>query len=73
MPRVSKQLTHGHTVSSKSMIRMQTGLLYNQVHSTTLYLEKEIATCSSILAWRIPWTELPGRLHSMGSQELNMN
>ena len=25
-------------------------------------LEKEMATCSSILAWRIPWTEKPGRL-----------
>ena len=35
-------------------------------------LEKEMATCSSILAWRIPWTEEPGRLQSMGSQELDM-
>ena len=32
-------------------------------------LEKEMATHSSILAWRIPWTEEPGRLPSMGSQE----
>ena len=30
-------------------------------------LEKETATHSSILAWRIPWTEEPGRLQSMGS------
>ena len=30
-------------------------------------LEKEMATHSSILAWRIPWTEEPGRLQSMGS------
>ena len=29
-------------------------------------LEKEMATHSSILAWRIPWTEEPGRLQSMG-------
>ena len=29
-------------------------------------LEKEMATHSSILAWKIPWTEEPGRLHSMG-------
>ena len=28
-------------------------------------LEKGMATCSSILAWRIPWTEEPGRLQSM--------
>ena len=32
-------------------------------------LEKEMATHSSILAWKIPWTEKPGRLQSMGSQE----
>ena len=32
-------------------------------------LEKEMATHSSILAWRMPWTEEPGRLQSMGSQE----
>ena len=31
-------------------------------------LEKEMATHSSILAWRIPWTEEPGRLQSMESQ-----
>ena len=30
-------------------------------------LEKEMATHSSVLAWRIPWTEKPGRLQSMGS------
>ena len=32
-------------------------------------LEKEMATHSSILTWRTPWTEEPGRLQSMGSQE----
>ena len=32
-------------------------------------LEKELATHSSILAWRIPWTEDTGRLRSMGSQK----
>ena len=31
-------------------------------------LEKEMAIHSSILAWRIPWTEEPGGLQSMGSQ-----
>ena len=30
--------------------------------------EEEMATHSSILAWRIPWTEEPGRLQSMGLQ-----
>ena len=33
-------------------------------------LQKEIATHSSTLAWRIPWTEEPGRLQSMGSQRV---
>ena len=32
-------------------------------------LEKEMATHSNVLAWRIPWTEEPGGLQSMGSQE----
>ena len=31
-------------------------------------LEKELATHSGILAWTIPWTEEPGGIHSMGSQ-----
>ena len=31
-------------------------------------LEKRMATPSSILAWRIPWTEEPGGLQPMGSQ-----
>ena len=35
-------------------------------------LEKEMATHSRILAWRSPWTEEPGRLQSMGLQELDM-
>jgi len=33
-------------------------------------LEKGMATHSSILAWRIPWTEEPGRLQSTGSQTI---
>ena len=33
-------------------------------------LEKEMATHSSVLAWRIPWTETPGRLQSTGSQRV---
>ena len=32
-------------------------------------LEKEMVTHSSTLAWKIPWTEEPGRLHSMGHKE----
>ena len=33
-------------------------------------LEEEIATHSSILAWRIPWAEEPGGLQSLGSQSI---
>ena len=33
-------------------------------------LEKEMATHSSILAWKIPWSEKPGRLPAMGSQRV---
>ena len=33
-------------------------------------LEEDMATCSSILAWRIPWTEEPGGLQSVGSQRV---
>ena len=36
-------------------------------------LEKGMATHSSIVAWRIPWTEEPGRLQSMESQRVRHN
>ena len=36
-------------------------------------LEKEMAIHSSILVWRIPWTEEPGRLPSTGSQRVGHN
>ena len=36
-------------------------------------LEKEMATHSSTLAWKIPWTEEPGRLQSMESQRVGHN
>ena len=35
-------------------------------------LEKEMATHSNILAWRIPWTEEPGGIQSWGRKELDM-
>ena len=37
------------------------------------HLEKEMATHSSVPAWRIPWTEEPGRLQPMGSQGVGHN
>ena len=36
-------------------------------------LEEEMAMHSSILAWKIPWTEEPGRLQSMGSQTVRQD
>ena len=36
-------------------------------------MEEEIATHSSILAWKIPWTEEPGGLQTMGSQRVGYN
>ena len=36
-------------------------------------LEKEMATQTSILAWRSPWTEEPGRLQSMGLQRVGQD
>ena len=36
-------------------------------------LEKEMATHSSTLAWKIPWMEEPGRLQSMGSKRVGHN
>ena len=36
-------------------------------------LEKEMATHSSILAWKIPWMEEPSRLQSVGSQRVGHN
>ena len=36
-------------------------------------LEKEMAIHSSVLAWRIPWTEEPGRLQSMGSKATRLS
>ena len=44
---------------------MQVQSLYQEDH-----LEKEMAAHSSILAWKIPWTEDSGKLQSMGSQRV---
>ena len=43
------------------------------LHSWAFILEEGRVTYSSILAWRIPWTEEPGRLQSMGSQRVVHN
>ena len=46
-------------------------MMFPWVFISGLYcVEKEMATHSSILAWRIPWTEEPGGLQSMGSERV---
>ena len=37
---------------------------------STIFMEKGTATHSSVLTWRIPWTEEPGGLQSIGSQRV---
>ena len=41
--------------------------------TSTSQMEEEMATHSSVLAWRIPWTEEPGGLLSMGSHRVGHN
>ena len=55
--------------------RLPTMLRETWVHSLGQedLLEKEMATHSSILAWKIPWTEEPGGLQSIGSQKVGHN
>ena len=52
------------------MVRLYLPIQNTQVQSLgwEVPLEKEKATHSSTLAWKIPWTEEPGRLQSMGLQ-----
>ena len=54
------------------MVKRLPAMRKTQVHSLGQEdpLEKEVAIHSSILAWKIPWTEEPGRLQSMGSQRV---
>ena len=54
------------------MVKNLPAMLETQVQSLGQEdpLEKKLATHSSILAWRIPWTEEPGGLQSLGSQRV---
>ena len=54
------------------MVKHLPAMLETQVQSLGQEdpLEESMATHSSILAWRIPWTEEPGRLWFMGSQRV---
>ena len=70
-PRSSRELASGSVAKNQPASAedtRETDLILGQEDP----LEEEMATHSSILAWKIPWTEEPGRLQSMGSQELDM-
>ena len=57
------------------MVKNLPDIQETQVHSLCQNdpLEKEMATHSNTLAWRIPWTEEPGGLQSMESQRIGYN
>ena len=57
------------------MVKNLSAVRENQIQSLGREdpLEKGMATHSSILGWRIPWTEEPGGLQSMGSQRVGHN
>ena len=57
------------------MVKHLTTMWETQVRSLSWEdpLEKEMATHSSTLAWKIPWTEEPGKLQSMRSQRVGHN
>ena len=73
---VIKQLPTSYLIHGASLVAQRVKCLpamqETQVQSLVWEdpLEKERATHSSILAWRIPWTEEPGGLQSMGSQRV---
>ena len=74
LPPASQVLVHLFSVPGASLVAQSVKNLpavqETQVRSLDRAdtLEKERATHSSILAWKIPWTEEPGGLQSMGSQ-----
>ena len=55
----------------KNLLAMQKMWVWSLNKENTL--EEEMAAHSSVLAWRIPWTEEPGRLQSMGSQRVRQD
>ena len=52
----------------KNLPAIQKAWIQSLVHVAPL--KKEMAAYSSILAWRVPWTDEPGRLQSMGLQRV---
>ena len=70
-----KQIPNGTTLRASlvaQMVKHRPAMREIQVRSLDQEdpLEKEMVTHSGTLAWKIPWTEGPGRLQSMGSQRV---
>ena len=65
---MSRNMTGAEKVKEKNLPAMQETWVRPVGQEDPL--EKGMATHSSTLAWRIPWTEEPGGLQSMGSQEV---
>ena len=71
--RSQHNMTNPHVISLVAqMVKRLPTMQEIQVHSLGWedLLEKEMATHSSTLAWKVPWTEEPGGLQSMGSQRV---
>ena len=69
--------TWGQTMMDGTSLVAQTAKRLSTMRETRVQalgwedpLEKEMAIHSSTIAWKIPWTEEPGRLQSMGSQRV---
>ena len=54
-------------------ILLQVTIFHSSLWLSSIPLEKAVAPHSSSLAWKIPWTEEPGRLQSMGSRRVGHN
>ena len=72
--RINTDLTPHHSITSlvAQMVKCLSTMRETRIRSLGREdpLEKEMAIHSSTIAWKIPWTEEPGRLQSMGSQRV---
>ena len=70
--RIGYPLQHSWASLVAQSLKRLPAMRETQVQSLVLedILEKEVATHSRTLAWKIPWREKPGRLQSMGSQRV---
>ena len=71
-PREPPFSLHGGSQDVAQLVKNLPAMQETRVRSLSQEdpLEKEMATHSSVLAWRTPWTGEPGRLQSMGLQEV---